>query len=132
MKKSGTGNRNPRAPTDIDRLVGENVRRLRIVRNLTLAQMAADLSISHQQLQKYETGANRLSAGTLCAVADVLGVAIEVLFRSEGAEPRKPASAKEAAMAELRLEGTYWLGRAGSEQKLRQMIQVLKALSSET
>ena len=73
MKKSGTGGGNTRSPKDVDRLVGGNVRRLRIQRNLTLSQMAGELGISHQQLQKYETGANRLSAGTLCAVAAVLG-----------------------------------------------------------
>ena len=131
MKKAGTGGNNPRSPKDVDRLVGENIRRLRIQRNLTLAQTAGELGISHQQLQKYETGANRLSAGTLCAVAAVLGVSIEILFRDEGAVPGKAASRQAKAMEELRTEGSYWLGRARSEHKLRQMVQVLKALSSE-
>lgn len=131
MKKSGTGGGSARSPKDVDRLVGGNVRRLRIQRNLTLSQMAGELGISHQQLQKYETGANRLSAGTLCAVAAVLGVPIETLFRAEGGEPKKPANRQAAAMDELRTEASYWLGRASSEQKLRQMVQVLKALSSE-
>ena len=131
MAKSGTGGDNPRAPTDVDRLVGENVRRLRIQRNLTLAGMAADLDISHQQLQKYETGANRLSAGTLSSVADVLGVTIETLFRSADAPPRKALGAKDAELEELRSQGSYLLGKARSERTLRQMVQVLKALSSE-
>lgn len=131
MKKAGTGGDNPRSPTDVDRLVGENVRRLRIQRNLTLSQLAAELGISHQQLQKYETGSNRLSAGTVCAVAGALGVSIETLFRQEGAAPKQARSAKATAMDELRTEGSYWLGRARSEQTLRQMVEVLKALSSE-
>ncbi len=130
MKKAGTGGENPRLPTDVDRLVGENIRRLRIQRNLTLAQTAGELGISHQQLQKYETGANRLSAGALSVVAAVLGVPIESLFRIEGAAPGKAASRKTAAMDELRTEAGYWLGRARSEEQLRQMVQVLKALSS--
>ena len=131
MKKSGTGGGdNPRSPTDVDRLVGENIRRLRIRRNLTLAQTAGELGISHQQLQKYETGANRLSAGTLYNAAAVLGVSIETLFVDEDTGPARPGGRKATAMDKLRSEGTYWLGRAGSEQKLRQMVQVLKALSS--
>jgi transcriptional regulator with XRE-family HTH domain len=131
MKKAGTGGDNPRSPTDVDRLVGENIRRLRTERNLTLAQTAGELGLSHQQLQKYETGANRLSAGTLCNVAAVLGVSIESLFRNETA-PRKAADRKAAILEELRTEGSYLLGRARSEQTLRQMIQVLKALSAES
>lgn len=131
MSKSGTGRDNPRSPSDVDRLVGENVRRLRIQRNLTLAGMAADVGISHQQLQKYETGANRLSAGTLSLVASVLGVTIESLFQSEAGSPRKPASPKDAVLHELRSEASYILGKARTEQKLRQMVQVLKALSSD-
>jgi transcriptional regulator with XRE-family HTH domain len=131
MKKAGTGGDNPRSPTDVDRLVGENIRRLRIARNLTLAQAAGELGISHQQLQKYETGANRLSAGTLSAVAAVLGVSIESLFRNESAAPAKSAGREAKAIDGLRSEASYLLSRVRSEQKLRQMIQVIKALSSE-
>lgn len=131
MSKAGKGGENPRAPKDVDRLVGENIRRLRVQRNLTLAEVAAELSISHQQLQKYETGANRLSAGTLCAVAAVLRVSIESLFRDEVAAPGKTVSRRAKVLDELRTEGSYWLSRAETEQKLRQMVQVLKALSSD-
>jgi len=131
MTKAGTGGDSPRSPTDVDRLVGENVRRLRIQRNLTLAQLAAELGISHQQLQKYETGVNRLSAGTLCSVAGALGVSIEILFRDEGSGPNVALGIKAAMLHELRTEGAYWLGRARSEQTLRQMVHVLKALAAE-
>jgi len=130
MKRVGTGGENPRSPTDIDRLVGENIRVLRIARNLTLAQTAGEIGISHQQLQKYETGANRLSAGMLCTVAAVLGVSIESLFQNENAAPAKAAGREAKAIDELRTEASYLLGRVRSEQKLRQMIQVIKALSS--
>lgn len=130
MTKTGTEGGNPRAPKDMDRLVGENVRKLRIQRNLTLSQLAAEIGISHQQLQKYETGSNRLSAGTLCSVAGALGVSIELLFQDGSGEQQKPGGLRRSAMEELRTEGSYWLGRTRSEQTLRQMVQVLKALSS--
>lgn len=131
MKKSGAGGAKPRSPTDVDRLVGENIRSLRIQRNLTLAALAVELGLSHQQLQKYETGANRLSAGMLSAVAEALGVTIERLFRSGSETSQTEADASLTTMDELRTEGTYWLARARSETTLRQMIQVLKALASQ-
>lgn len=131
MTKQGTGGTNPRSPKNVDKLVGENVRRLRIQRNLTLSQLAGEIGISHQQLQKYETGSNRLSAGTLFAVAAVLRVSIERLFQSDGAAAAKPAKGKQAGLDELRSEAAYWLARTSSEHTLRQMVQVLKALSIE-
>lgn len=129
MNRSGKGEGGSRAPTEIDRLVGANVRRVRIERNQTLADLAGALGISHQQLQKYETGTNRLSAGMLCNVAEVLGVTIEFLFRSEEATA---SAGRKNPLDDLRSEGNYWLGRTRSEQTLRQMVQVLKALSTKT
>ena len=131
MSTSGTEGGGSRAPTEVDKLVGENVRRLRIQRNLTLAQLSAELGISHQQLQKYETGSNRLSAGALSSVATALGVSIEFLFRTPLTSPKKTTAKQDAALEDLRTEGSYWLGRARSEQTLRQMVEVLKALSSD-
>jgi transcriptional regulator with XRE-family HTH domain len=36
-------------------MVGEKIRKLRLDRNMTLAELGSELGISHQQLQKYET-----------------------------------------------------------------------------
>jgi transcriptional regulator with XRE-family HTH domain len=132
MSRFGKGDSGTRSPTDVDRLVGSNVRKLRIERNLTLAELAAELGISHQQLQKYETGTNRLSAGALCNIAGVLGVTIEFLFRNPDEPAGKSGSSKQNALDELRSEGSYLLARTRSEQTLRQMVQVLKALSSQS
>lgn len=123
-------NRNPRSPTDIDKLVGANLRALRLKRNLTLAELAHAMSISHQQLQKYETGMNRLSAGMLSVAADTLGTRIEDLFHDPGAVPEKSPGPKARAIDQLRAEATYLLNRTKSEQLLKQMVQVLRALSA--
>lgn len=131
MKKKGSGSVSPRSPKDVDKLVGENVRRLRVQRNLTLTQLASQIGISHQQLQKYETGSNRLSAGTLFAVAAALGVTIERVFQSDAAAAPQALTRKKAALDDLRTEGVYWLTRTNSEVTLRHMVQVLKALSAE-
>lgn len=131
MKKPGGGG-TTRSPNDIDRLVGENVRRLRIQRSLTLAQLSAELGLSHQQLQKYETGLNRLSAGVLCRVSEILCVPIETLFQEIESSASTGQGRKSGAMDELRLEGNYWLARAANEQSLRRMVEVLRALSASS
>ncbi|MFN4185399.1 MAG: helix-turn-helix domain-containing protein [Hyphomonas sp.] len=60
--------------TQVDRQVGERMRRRRILLGLTQDQVADALGISYQQIQKYETGANRISAGRLAQIAEVLEV----------------------------------------------------------
>lgn len=47
-----------------DLVVGANVRQLRVDAGLTLLELAEALGISHQQLQKYETGASMKLART--------------------------------------------------------------------
>ncbi len=75
-----TKERGSRSPTEMDQLVGANVRRLRCQQRLTLQDLANQLGISHQQLQKYETGVNRLSAGILPVVAEALEVDLITLY----------------------------------------------------
>ena len=51
--------------SEVDRIVGERIRRRRILTGLTQDQLGEALGVSYQQIQKYETGANRVSAGRL-------------------------------------------------------------------
>jgi len=67
-------NRKLRDANTVDRQVGERMRRRRILLGLTQDQLADALGISYQQIQKYETGANRVSAGRLAQIAEVLEV----------------------------------------------------------
>ena len=60
--------------SEIDQLVGDRIRQRRILMGLTQDQLGAALGISYQQVQKYETGANRVSAGRLYLIARRLEV----------------------------------------------------------
>jgi transcriptional regulator with XRE-family HTH domain len=61
-------------PQDVDRYVGLRIRERRIMCDLTQAELADRISITLQQLSKYERGLNRISAGRLWALAQALGV----------------------------------------------------------
>jgi transcriptional regulator with XRE-family HTH domain len=131
MKKTDETGTGSRAPTDVDRLVGENVRRLRLKRNGTLSGLSADLGISHQQLQKYETGSNRLSAGMISRLAEVFGVPITTLFQVTEDRARKTVSRSTQRIDALKEEGAWLLGRAESEETLQQMVNVLRVLAGK-
>ncbi|MBV9426807.1 MAG: helix-turn-helix transcriptional regulator [Bradyrhizobiaceae bacterium] len=57
--------RDPRKPDAVDVAVGVNVRTWRIARGLSQGELAQRLGITFQQVQKYETGHNRMTTGRL-------------------------------------------------------------------
>jgi transcriptional regulator with XRE-family HTH domain len=83
----------------VDRQVGERMRRRRILLGLTQDQLADALGISYQQIQKYETGANRVSAGRLAQIAEVLEVQPGWFFGA--AEKTEPAGGSSRAVIDL-------------------------------
>ena len=67
---------------DVDQHVGERIRQRRILLGYTQEQLADALNISYQQVQKYETGANRVSSGRLFHIAQRLEVSVGYFFES--------------------------------------------------
>lgn len=80
----GTG-----VPNPIDVHVGNRIRMRRLLLGMNQETLANALGLTFQQVQKYEGGANRVSASRLSAMAEILGVPISYFFgdlRSDDAE----------------------------------------------
>jgi ribosome-binding protein aMBF1 (putative translation factor) len=71
----GTG-----VPNPIDVHVGARVRMRRLLLGMNQETLANALGLTFQQVQKYEGGANRVSASRLSAMAEILGVPISYFF----------------------------------------------------
>src|SRR5262245_13103183 len=65
---------------DIDRHVGNRVRERRIMLGLTQQQLADLIGVTYQQAHKYERAINRVSAGRLFEIAQVLSVPVSHFF----------------------------------------------------
>jgi transcriptional regulator with XRE-family HTH domain len=77
----------PKAPTEIDQLVGRRVREQRLRVGLSQAKLAQLLGITVAQLHKYETGVNRIGASRLHQIARLLQVPVGFFFEAqEGAD----------------------------------------------
>lgn len=63
---------NPRAATAIDHFIGVQIRARRLAIGVSQEAMAEAIGVSFQQIQKYEKGANRVSAAALVRIAKVL------------------------------------------------------------
>jgi transcriptional regulator with XRE-family HTH domain len=63
-----------------DMVIAQNVRAARLAQGLSQEQLGAALGLTFQQVQKYEKGVNRISAGTLVAIANALHVPVAQFF----------------------------------------------------
>lgn len=68
----------------VDEHVGKRIRHRRWLAGVTQQQLAEKVGIKFQQIQKYETGANRVSASRLWDIAEALEVPVSFFF--EGME----------------------------------------------
>ena len=64
----------------VDAHVGKRIRHRRWMVGMTQQQLADKVGIKFQQIQKYETGANRVSASRLWEIARALEVPVERFF----------------------------------------------------
>jgi len=86
----GTGIPNP-----IDVHVGKRIRMRRLLLGMNQETLANALGLTFQQVQKYEGGANRVSASRLSAMADILDVPISFFFNDLQTDDAAPTTAKE-------------------------------------
>lgn len=68
----------------IDLHVGQRLRHRRWMLGLTQQELAQSVGIKFQQIQKYESGINRMSASRLWDVANALGVTVDYFFDGLG------------------------------------------------
>jgi transcriptional regulator with XRE-family HTH domain len=108
--------RDPRRPDNIDVEVGRLVRVQRIARGLSQTELGNQIGVTFQQVQKYESGANRISMGRLTRIGKVLGVDVTYLLGVN----RRPAPAtinpKEQAKYS---EAVGMLGKIGALRLLK-------------
>ena len=67
-------------PEQVDAFVGARISLRRSALGLSQTALAQQLGVSFQQVQKYETGQNRISASRLHRVATVLATSVEAFF----------------------------------------------------
>ena len=84
-------------PVDVH--VGKRVRHRRWMVGMTQQQLAEKVGIKFQQIQKYETGMNRVSASRLWDIAAALSVPVSFFF--EGLEDKPDADANNALPGDI-------------------------------
>jgi|GEM_PF-1027137 len=111
----------------IDTHVGNRIRERRMLCGLTQNELGDQVGIAFQQVQKYERGANRISAGRLYSLACVLGCSPSHFFEGmdAGVAASSPASLAAGATAQQPVES---LAQRGESLKF---IRSLNAISND-
>lgn len=125
--------------TATDLHVGKRLRRRRRLLGLTQQQLAESIGIRFQQIQKYECGANRVTASRVYELAVALNVPVNYFFEglaSASVAPGAPANDRDLIAADvLSQKETLELIRAYyklGERPRRRLLDLAKALQDES
>lgn len=117
---------------DIDNHLGRRLRRRRRLLGLTQQQLANTVGVRFQQIQKYECGANRISAARLWQLAEALGVPVGYFYEGMTVEgPQVATAAGQEGGEVLQREETLDLIRAYyklGERPRRRLLDLARSL----
>ncbi len=120
--------------TDIDLHLGRRLRRRRRLLGLTQQQLALQVGIRFQQIQKYECGANRISAARLWQLAEALESPVSYFYDGleEEIERKGAAGANGGEMFSRKetldlIQAYYQLG----ERPRRRLLDLAKSLHTD-
>jgi transcriptional regulator with XRE-family HTH domain len=124
----GTG-----VPDPVDVHVGTRIRTRRLLLGMNQETLANALGLTFQQVQKYEGGANRVSASRLAQVAEVLRVPVTYFFNDletagEVAPPGE-ADIREMMQRPEAIELIRWYYAITDPEVRQQFLEMVKAVA---
>ena len=112
-------------PHPIDVHVGKRLRVRRTIRGLSQTKLGDSVGLTFQQVQKYESGANRISASHLYEFARLLDVPVGYFFDEVEAGKDEDVSTKRET---LELVRAYY--RIEDDRARKQILNLVKTLAS--
>lgn len=130
-------------PTSIDEHIGQRVQLRRTMMGLSQKELAKSCGVTFQQIQKYETACNRISAARLFELSTALQTPVSFFFyglpgnlQSEGDDPIRSCRVAEPAPDDplgknesLQLINLYW--RLPGDEQRKMVMKVLKTLNGQ-
>ena len=123
-QESGPADRRKRSRM-LDAEVGQSIRLYRKNAKMTLQGLADRLGIAYQQVQKYETGVNRVGAGRLMEIAEILGIPVARFFDA----PQTTGDGAAGSDSDAGRQATTAFSRIKDPQKRKTALAYLRALS---
>jgi transcriptional regulator with XRE-family HTH domain len=118
-------------PDPVDVHVGARIRTRRLLIGMNQETLARALGLTFQQVQKYEGGANRVSASRLSQIAEILNVPISHFFSDLEPDGAEPSTHEREARERLQRPETIDLVRSyyaiADPRTRQQFLEMVKA-----
>ncbi|MBX5141426.1 helix-turn-helix transcriptional regulator [Rhizobium lentis] len=125
---SQAGDDGDQASHPVDIYVGQQLRIRRVHSNLSQNELGQKVGLSYQQVQKYESGKNRISASMLYAIASSLNVSVGCFF--DGLP--QPGSGEAVTIAPEADERIAYLATAEGRRFVEEMLRLPPKLRTRT
>ncbi|MBV8092863.1 MAG: helix-turn-helix transcriptional regulator [Acetobacteraceae bacterium] len=112
-----------------DRHVGNRIRERRVMLGLSQQQLAQMIGVTYQQAHKYERGLNRISAGRLYEIAQVLSVPVSWFFEGLAADEHASEMTPRQRMC---LELARNFAAIDNEKHQEALSQMARALAAQS
>jgi len=122
---------------ETDLHVGKRLRRRRRLLGMTQQELASQVGVRFQQIQKYECGANRITASRLFDLSRAMNVTVQYFFDGMPVVSPMPNAANDAEQMEgdiLSQKETLELVRAYyrlGERPRKRLLELAKALEGD-
>ena len=113
---------------NIDKSIGNKIYSLRLAKGLSRQQLSKVIGVTHQQLQKYEKGSNRVSASKLALIAKALDRRIPYFYEGYEAADNIPL---ETENQRLCIEVARNFRRLGNREHQDAINTLVKSLLKE-
>lgn len=89
--------------TSVDKIIGKNLRAIREIKGYSQTAVGSSLAptVTFQQIQKYETGVNRIAASTLIDIASVLKCSLADLISGATENPSAALSSEDIKLLKV-------------------------------
>lgn len=118
--------KNVKEANALDGLIGNKMNQLRLARGMTRHQLAEKVGVTHQQLQKYEKGVNRITASRLADIAKALGVDVTYFFEEDLLPLDNEYIERQRMCIEL-MRDFARIKRPDQQEAIRRLVKVLVA-----
>jgi transcriptional regulator with XRE-family HTH domain len=128
-KKAPPARPDSRASGPLDKALGDKIRARRLMAKMNQAELANHLGVSFQQVQKYETGANRVTAVRLEQIAKAFGESV-TYFQDDGSTISKAGREMQTLITDpINLRACKALSAIDNQAMRFQWVRLLEAFS---
>jgi len=139
LRKKKAGPLPKKQANPVDGQVGNRVRLRRMLVGMSQERLGEHLGLTFQQVQKYEKGVNRIGAGRLYQVAQILGVPINYFYEGvieQSAESIRNGDSSTPPVMEFLSSGeglqlTLAFMRIKDSKVRKRVIDLVKSLAEE-